>query len=582
MSAITTLNPKAESARHAQALAINISAARGLAEMLKTNLGPKGTMKMLVSGAGDIKITKDGNILLHEMQVQHPTASLIARAATAQDDITGDGTTSIVLIIGELLKQADLYMDEGLHPRIVAEGFELAKKEALQVLDTLKIPVTVNRETLVQIARTSLRTKLSIENADILTDIVVDAILAINESGKPTDLNMIEIMEMQHRTEADSRLVRGIVLDHGGRHPSMPKALKNAYILTCNVSLEYEKTEVNAEADSRLVRGIVLDHGGRHPSMPKALKNAYILTCNVSLEYEKTEVNAGFFYKNTEERDRLVASERKFIDDRVQKIVELKRKVCSDGDKNKSFVVINQKGIDPFSLDMLAKEGILALRRAKRRNMERLTLACGGEAMNSVENLTKECLGFAEDVYEHVLGEEKYTFVEGCKNPKSVTVLLKGSTKYILNQLKDALRDGLRSLTNAIEDGCVIPGGGAFEIVAHQALTQYKEQVKGRARLGVQAFAESLLIIPKAIAQNAGHNQQETIVKLQHEYATSKIPVGIDIATGEAMEPKSLGIFDNYRVKKQLIHSSTSIATNLILVDEILRAGLSSLRPGGQ
>ncbi|CAF1507384.1 unnamed protein product, partial [Adineta steineri] len=495
MSAITTLNPKAESARQAQALAINISAARDLAEMLKTNLGSKGTMRMLVSGAGDIKITKDGCTLLHEMQVQHPTA---------QDDITGDGTTSIVLLIGELLKQADLCISEGLHPRIVGEGFELAKKEALQILDKCKIPINNDRETLIQIARTSLRTKLSMENTDILTDIVVDAILALNEPGKPTDLNMVEIMEMQHRTEGDSRLVRGIVLDHGGRHPSMPKALKNAFVLTLNVSLEYEKTEVNA----------------------------------------------GFFYKNAEERDRLVTSERKFIDDRVQKIVELKRKVCSGDDKNKTFVIVNQKGIDPFSLDILAKDRILASRRAKRRNMERITLACGGEAMNSIENLTKDCLGFAEDV----LGEEKFTFIEDCKNPKSVTVLLKGSTKYILNQLKDALRDGLRSITNAVEDGCVIPGGDASEIAAHHAFTQYKEQVKGRVRLGVQAFAEALLIIPKAIAQNAGHDQ--------HEYTTSKIPVGIDITTGEAMEPKSFGIYDNYRVKKQLIHSSTSITTN--------------------
>ncbi|CAF1027162.1 unnamed protein product [Didymodactylos carnosus] len=538
MSAITTLNPKAESARQAQALAINISAARGLAEILKTNLGPKGTMKMLVSGAGDIKITKDGNTLLHEMQVQHPTASLIARAATAQDDITGDGTTSIVLLIGELLKQADLYISEGLHPRIVAEGFELAKKESLNVLDKLKIPLKLNpidRELLLQMARTSLRTKLSRENADLLTDIIVDAVLTLHEDGKPVDLNMIEIMDMMHRTEADSRLVRGIVMDHGGRHPSMPKALKNAYILTCNVSLEYEKPEVNA----------------------------------------------GFFYKNVEERESLVTSERKFIEDRVQKIIDLKKKVCGD-DKTKHFVVINQKGIDPFSLDALAKEGILGLRRAKRRNMERLTLACGGEAMNSLDNLTKDCLGYAEDVYEHVLGEEKFTFVEGCKNPKSVTILLKGSTKYIINQLKDALRDGLRAVVNAIEDVCVIPGAGSFEIAAHQALTQYKEKVKGRARLGVQAFADALLIIPKAVAQNAGHDQQETIVKLQHEYANSKIPVGVDITSGEAMDPKSMGIYDNYRVKKQLIHSSTSIATNLILVDEILRAGLSSLRPGGQ
>jgi T-complex protein 1 subunit zeta len=180
----------------------------------------------------------------------------------------------------------------------------------------------------------------------------VDAVLALHETGKPTDLNMVEIMEMQHRTEADSRLVRGIVLDHGGRHPSMPKALKNAFILTCNVSLEYEKT-------------YVID-----------LMNRFKWYVDFS-----REVNAGFFYKNAEERDRLVSSERKFIDERVQKIVELKRKVCSGDDKNKTFVIINQKGIDPLSLDVLAKEGILALRRAKRRNMERLTLACGGDAM---------------------------------------------------------------------------------------------------------------------------------------------------------------------------------------------------------
>ncbi|CAF1305485.1 unnamed protein product [Rotaria sordida] len=270
-------------------------------------------------------------------------------------------------------------------------------------------------------------------------------------------------------------------------------------------------------------------------------------------------------------RDRLVASQRKFIDDRLQKIVELKRKVCSGDNKNKRFMVINNKGIDPLSVDVLANEGILALRRAKHRNMERLTLACAGQAMNSLENLTKESLGFAKDVYEHVFGEKIFTFVEACKSPKSVTVLLKGSTKYILNQVKDALRDGRHSIRNALDDGCLIPGEGAFEIVTHQALTQYNEQVKGRARLAVQA----LLIIPKAIAQNAGHHQQETIVKLQHEYATSKIPVGIDITTGEAMEPKSLAIFDNYRMKKQLIHSSTSITTNLILVDEILQASLS-------
>merc|ERR1740131_422102 len=245
-------------------------------------------MKMLVSGAGDIKITKDGNVLLHEMQIQHPTASLIARASTAQDDMTGDGTTSTVLLIGEFLKQAELYVQEGLHPRIVCEGFE-------------------KKEILASVSRTSLGTKVHPGMADALTNIIVESVLAIQQDNQPIDLHMVELMEMQHRSEHDTQLVRGLVLDHGGRHPDMPKRLENCYILTCNVSLEYEKTEVNS----------------------------------------------GFFYKSAEEREKLVTAERKFIEDRVQKIIELKKSVCTK-ENGKSFVVINQKGIDPFSLDALA------------------------------------------------------------------------------------------------------------------------------------------------------------------------------------------------------------------------------------
>lgn len=217
------------------------------------------------------------------------------------------------------------------------------------------------------------------------------------------------------------------------------------------------------ELDSTLVKGLVMDHGGRHPDMPSSLENCFILTCNISLEFEKTEVNAGFFYSSSEKREALLASEREFIDQRVQKIIELKKQVCPPG-SGKNFVVINQKGIDPLSLDALAKEGILGLRRAKRRNMERLTLACGGMAMNSVEDMTPDCLGYAGSVYEHVLGENKFTYVENCKNPKSVTLLIKGPTKYGMVQTKDALRDGLRALYNTIQDGFVIPGAGAFEL----------------------------------------------------------------------------------------------------------------------
>ncbi|XP_035889969.1 T-complex protein 1 subunit zeta-2 isoform X3 [Phyllostomus discolor] len=472
MAAIKAVNAKAEVARAQAALAVNICAARGLQDVLRTNLGPKGTIKMLVSGAGDIKLTKDGNVLLHEMQIQHPTASLIAKAATAQDDVTGDGTTSNVLIIGELLKQADLYISEA----------------------------------------------------------VVDSVLAVRRPGYPIDLFMVEIMEMKHKSETDTKLIRGLVLDHGARHPEMKKRVEDAFILTCNVSLEYEKTEVSS----------------------------------------------GFFYKTAEEKETLVRAERKFIDDKVQKIIDLKDKVCAQS--NRGFVVVNQKGIDPFSLDMLAQHGIVALRRAKRRNMERLSLACGGVAVNSLEDLSVDCLGHAGLVHEHVLGEEKFTFIEECVNPRSVTLLVKGPNKHTLTQIKDAVRDGLRAVKNAIEDGCVVPGAGAVEVAIAEALGVYKHSVKGRARLGVQAFADALLIIPKVLAQNSGYDLQETLVKIQSEHLESKQPIGIDLNTGEPMVAADAGVWDNYCVKKQLLHSCTVIAANILLVDEIMRAGMSSLK----
>uniref|UniRef100_A0A3B4V0Q0 Chaperonin containing TCP1, subunit 6A (zeta 1) n=1 Tax=Seriola dumerili TaxID=41447 RepID=A0A3B4V0Q0_SERDU len=507
MAAVKALNPKAEVARAQAALAVNISAARGLQDVLRSNLGPKGTMKMLVSGAGDIKLTKDGNVLLHEMQIQHPTASLIAKVATAQDDITGDGTTSNVLIIGELLKQADLYVSEGLHPRIIAEGFEAAKEKALAVLEEVKVTREMDRETLINVARTSLRTKVHAELADLLTEAVVDAVLAIAKPNEPIDLYMVEIMEMKHKTDCDTQLIRGLVLDHGARHPDMKKRVEDAYVLTCNVSLEYEKTEVNS----------------------------------------------GFFYKSAGEREKLVAAERKFIEDRVQKIIALKNKVCPNGEKG--FVVINQKGIDPFSLDALAKEGIVALRRAKRRNMERLTLACGGIAMNSVDDLTAECLGHAGLVYEHTLLIRT--------NCLSLTIVLAFSDY---------------PLFIFVSSGSVVSGAGALEVAVADALVKHKPNVKGRAQLGVQAFADALLVIPKVLAQNSGYDPQETVLKLQMEYKESGQLVGVDLSTGEAMVAGDAGVWDNYSVKKQLLHSCTVIASNILLVDEIMRAGMSSLK----
>jgi T-complex protein 1 subunit zeta len=520
------INPNATSNRGSVALSINISAAKGLQDVLKSNLGPRGTIKMLVSGSGDIKLTKDGNVLLHEMQIQHPTAALIARTATAQDDITGDGTTSTVLLIGELLKQSERFLAEGLHPRVLVDGFDLAKKRALSFLEQFKVKKdTLDRELLLNVARTSLRSKLHESLADSLVEIVTDSVLTIRRPQQPIDLFMVEIMTMQHKTEMDTTLVKGLVLDHGARQPDMPKRVTNAFILTCNVSLEYEKTEVNSNV----------------------------------------------VYSTAEEREKLVEAERKFVDERVKKIIELKKKVCDTPDKH--FVVINQKGIDPMSLDMLAKEGILALRRAKRRNMERLTLACGGIPMNSVDDLTPEVLGYAGQVYEQTLGEEKYTFVEGVSNPFSCTILIKGPSKHAINQVKDAIRDGLRAVKNTIEDGCVVPGAGAFEIALHHDLMKFKnKEVSGRVKLGVQAFADAVLVIPKTLAVNSGFDLIDSIVTLQEQYSKGHI-VGLDLSSGEYLSPEEEGIWDQYRVLRQILNSAPVIAAQLLLVDEILRAG---------
>ncbi|CAI7601947.1 unnamed protein product [Penicillium palitans] len=540
MSATQLLNPKAESRRRGEALKVNIGAGEGLQDVLKSNLGPSGTLKMLVDGAGAIKLTKDGNVLLREMQIQNPTAVMIARAATAQDDITGDGTTSVVLLVGELLKQAERHISEGLHPRVITDGYEIAKTEALKFLENFKLERPIDRELLLSVARTSLSTKLNGALAEKLTPDIVDAVLAIHKAPEKPDLHMVEIMTMQHRSSSDTQLIRGLALDHGARHPDMPKRVENAFILTLNVSLEYEKSEINS----------------------------------------------GFYYSNAEQRDKLVESERKFVDAKLQKIVELKKEVCGN-DPNKGFVVINQKGIDPLSLDVLVKNGIFALRRAKRRNMERLQLVCGGTAQNSVEDLSPDVLGWAGLVYEHQLGEEKFTFVEEVKDPKSVTILIKGPNGHTITQVKDAVRDGLRSVYNTIVDGCVIPGAGAFQVACavHLQSQAFTKTVKGKAKWGVGAFADALLIIPKTLAANSGHDIQDSLAAL-HDEATDGNTVGLDLVTGEPMDPIQEGVFDSFRVLRNCIASSTGIASNLLLCDELLKARQMSKAgaggPGGQ
>lgn len=457
---------------------------------------------------------------------------MIGRAATAQDDIVGDGTTSNVLFIGELMRQAERYLGEGVHPRILVDGFELAKKETLRFLDTFKVDKEITRDLLLEVARTSLNTKIHPALANPLTEIIVDAIATINRDDR-IDLHMIELMHMQHKMSTESRLVKGLVLDHGGRQSDMPSRLENCYILSLNVSLEYEKTEVHS----------------------------------------------GFFWSNAEQREKLIASERAFTDEKVLKIVELKKKLCDGTDKN--FIIVNQKGIDPPSLEILAREGIVGIRRAKRRNGERIPLACGGKTLNSVDEMTEEDLGFAKLVYEQQLGDDKYTFIEGVENPFSCTILIKGPNDYSIAQTKDAIRDGMRAVKNTIEDKSVIPGAGAFEIAAAERLHEYsKKEVVGKIKLGVVCFAEALLVIPRILATNSGFDAQETLLKVQEAHQKNLEPFGVDVLTGEALPAAVSSVWDNYIVKKQFLNIAPVLAQQLLLVDEVMRAGKQMRRPG--
>lgn len=542
MSNIKTLNPEAEMSRQDQALILNLGAARGLQEVIKSNLGPKGTIKMLVSGSGDIKLTKDGSVLLREMHIQHPTASLIARSATSQDDMTGDGTTSIVVLIGELLKQSQQYLNEGVHPRALVDGFEAAKACALRFLDAYK--AQRSSADYLAVAQTGLRTKISpAALADQLARIVVDAVDVVRSDvvGSTIDLFMVEIMTMKHRL--------------------------------CS--------------ETRLVRGLVLDHGTRHHDMPRRVENAYILTCNVSMEYEKSEVNSSLTYTSAEQRVKLAAAERAFCDATVARAIALQDELRKR-DPGAHLVVVNQKGIDPPSLQAFADAGIMALRRAKRRNMERLTLACGGSPMNTLEGVTVDALGHADLVYEQVIGEDKFTFIEGVKYPRSCTILIKGADDQSIAQIKDAVRDGLRAVKNAIDDkDALVPGAGAFEIAAAaHVLENATKEVQGKAKLGVEAFAKALLVIPKTLAGNAGHDPTDTTFAAQDALAEQKAkgeaatPVGINLDDGKPFNPAEAGIWDNVCVKKSIIQSATVVAEQLLLVDVVMRAGKSG--GGGQ
>uniref|UniRef100_A0A8C9LII9 T-complex protein 1 subunit zeta n=1 Tax=Piliocolobus tephrosceles TaxID=591936 RepID=A0A8C9LII9_9PRIM len=427
------LNKKADSLRSTNVLLTNINASKGMYEIIKTNLGPKGSYKMLVNG----------NVLLNEMMIQHPTASMLSRICSSIDEMLGDGSSSNLIVATSLIYLSEKYiLYEGIHPRIITQGFDTAKSILFDLLESMKIQVNIENnfdyELLFNVCKTCIRTKLPYTLADKLAKELVESIRIIYDPTKQLDLHMVEIMDIK-------------------RHMSI---------------------------DTKLVSGMVLDHGCRHPNMPSKLKNCLILVLNVSLEYEKSEVFSSFVYSNAEDRNKLVQSERKFTDDKVKKIIELKKliveKKLKETGKEYSFAIFNQK------------------------------------------------------VYEININDEKYTFIEEVINPKSCTMFIQAPNDYTIKQIKDAIRDGLRSIKNTIEDKCVISGAGSFEIAAYCKLKEEEKKIKGKQKFSFDIYANSMLNIPKILLENSGLDTHQSLFKVIDQYNANPVePLGVDLDTGE-------------------------------------------------
>nr|UXY87507.1 T-complex protein 1, zeta SU [Cryptomonas sp.] len=506
---------------NALSLHVSINATKGLQEIMKSNFGINGTLKMLVSGSGDLRITKDGFVLLREMQIQNPIASLIARTISTQNYKIGDGTTSIIVVLGELFRNVEKYIEKGIHPQILYQGIDLGRRELEKWLPSQALNVKLDKSTLVRLAKSVLSTKLKISLASKLAAIVSDAILTIHREGEEIDIEMIETISIDSQIEFESRFVKGIVLDHGSRHTGMPNLLNDSFILLCNISLEYEKTEIDSE----------------------------------------------LLFNSSDIQEKLSFKERDHIDRKVKKIIQLKRSVCKD--RKKGFLVINQKGIDFASLDLLSKEGILGIRRAKRKNMERISLMCNAIPINSVDDIKAEVLGYAGLVYEQSIGEEKYTFIENVTNPFSGTILIKGRNSFLTQQIKDAVKSSLMTLKFLIQDKCVLVGGGQVEIAACSHLLSYSEQIKGRKKFGVIAFAKGLLSIPKILSENSGEDPYLYYKNLEKKIFKNK-------TFDSLSQLKCSEILDCFSVKKQIFNCISTVVSNILLIDEIiLGKGLS-------
>ncbi len=513
----------------------NIAAASAIAEAVRSTLGPLGMDKMLVDSLGDVIITNDGATILEELDVEHPAAKLIIQVAKSQDKEVGDGTTSAVVIAGELLKRGDELLEKKVHGTTIVDGYKKAAAEAIRALDEIAFEINPDKESLKAIALTSLNSKSVTTAKDKIANLAIEAILHIKEerNGKfIADLDNVKILQKQGKSLEDSSLIKGIAVDKEILHPAMPKSITDAKIALVNQNIEVNKTEFDAEIK-------ISD-----PSMVQS-----------------------------------------FLDNEQDMIKEMVDKIKASG----ANVVICQKGIDDMAQYFMAKEGISAIRRVKKSDMEKIAKATGGSVVTSLDDLTAGSLGEAGKVYKTKLGDDDYVFIEDCASPLAVTILLRGASKYVTDEAERAITDALSVVRNAVEDRKVVPGGGAVEIHLNQSIENLAKETTGKERLAIQAFADSLLIIPSTLAENAGLDPltiEAELISAYNKHKTKKT-WGVNLTEGKVDDMKKLGVLEPIRVKLQAIKSASEAAEMILRIDDVIAtksdgdAGAGGMPPGG-
>lgn len=497
----------------------NILAARMVAEMVKTTLGPKGMDKMLVSPTGDIIITNDGVTILKEMQVEHPAAKMLVEIAKTQDSEVGDGTTTVVMIAGKLLENAEKLLDKKIHPTVIARGYRLAAEKCQDILKEISIKITSqDKDVLKEIAATAMTGKGAEGFKERFANIVVEAVMQVQNNGN-VDLSDVKI----------------------------------------------EKSKGDGVQDTQLISGIVLNKEKVSLDMPSVVREARVALIDFPLEIKNPEVNTRISISSPEQLQQFLEQEEKTIKHMVEKTRE-----------SRANVILCQKGIDDFAQYLLSKAGVYACRRVARSDMEKIAKATGGRIVSNLSELTEAELGKADLVREVKHGEDSLTYIEGCQNPKALTILIHGGTEHVIDEIERAIRDGLGSVASSLKSGLVVPGGGAIEIELARRLREFGQSLMGREQLAVEEFASALEFIPSTLAENAGMDPIDIITELKSKHDAGEKNAGLNLFTNKVEDTFKAKIIEPYKMKSQAISSASEVATMILRIDDVIASGENS------